>query len=125
MTPLGFVMVTLAVWRVTHLFAEEDGPGRLFARLRALGAPNGFWASLFGCFYCFSLWVALPFAWLASEEPWGRRLIAWLAVSGAACLLQRLSYRPEPPALFYEGDQEEHHELLRRSADRDDATGEA
>jgi len=125
MTPLGFVLVTLAVWRVTHLFAEEDGPGRLFSRLRESTAPNGFWASLLGCFYCFSLWLALPVTWAASDQPWGWRLITGLAVSGGACLLQRLSDRPTPPAVFYEGDKEEDHELLRRSAQRHDASGEA
>ena len=125
MTPLGFVVVTLAVWRVTHLFSEEDGPGRLFARLRAASAPHGFWASLLGCFYCFSLWVALPFAWAASDDSWGWRIINWLGVSGAACLLQRLSHRPVPPALFYEGDKEESHELLRRTTYRDNAADDA
>lgn len=124
MTPLGFVVVTLAVWRVTHLFTEEDGPGRAFARLREALARSEFWSSLLGCFYCFSLWVALPFAWFASDEPWSKRIISWLAVSGAACLLERVSSRPAPPAVFYEGEQEKNHELLRRSANRDDASGD-
>ena len=30
-----FVLVSLAVWRVTHLLAEEDGPGDVVVRLRA------------------------------------------------------------------------------------------
>ena len=124
MTPLGFVVGALAVWRLTHLFTEEDGPGRLFARLRAALAPGGFWSSLLSCFYCFSLWVALPFAWAASDERWARRIVGWLAMSGAACLLQCVSSKPVPPALFYEGEKEESHELLRRSAERNDASGD-
>ena len=125
MTLFGFVLATLAVWRVTHLLVEEDGPGRVFARLRAAVTPDGFWASLLGCFYCLSLWVALPFAWGLSDD-WGQRIIVWLALSGAACLLERLGHKPAPPALFYEGNKEEsHHELLRRSAPGDRPPGGA
>ena len=58
-----FIVFALAVWRVTHLLAAEDGPGGVLSRLRA-AAGGGFWESLLGCFYCLSLWVALPFAWL-------------------------------------------------------------
>jgi hypothetical protein len=40
------------------------------------------------CFYCTSVWVAAPMALAVAQEPvaW---LVAWLAVSGAACLIER------------------------------------
>ena len=101
----GFVLCTLAVWRVTHLLAEEDGPGGIFARLRA-AAGDGFWRSLAGCFNCLSLWVALPFAFVSST-PWGERLIVWLALSGAACLLERTGQQAVAPAVYWEGEKEE------------------
>ena len=124
-TALGFVVVTLAVWRVTHLLVEENGPGHVFARLRAAAGTSGFWASLLGCFYCLSLWVALPLSWGLSDD-WGQRIIVWLALSGASCLIERVLPKPVPPALFYEGDKEEsHHELLRRSAPGDRPPGGA
>lgn len=109
-----FVVAALAVWRVTHLLALEDGPGGLTARLRAaLGA--GFWASLLACFYCLSLWVALLFA-LALGESAIERIVLWLGLSGAACLLEHIGERGAPLPTFYEGnDKEEHHVLLRGS----------
>jgi hypothetical protein len=119
---LGFVLFALAVWRVTHLLAEEDGPGRIFARLRA-AAGDGIWGSLLGCFYCLSLWVALPFAFGLSAQ-WSERLIVWLALSGAACLLERVGQQAVPPALYWEGEKEESHAVLRRSAPRNDSPGD-
>jgi uncharacterized protein DUF1360 len=82
------VLAVLAAWRLTHLLAREDGPFDLIVRLRArLGA--GFLGSLLDCFYCLSLWVAAPMAVFVSRRPveWA---LAWLAVSGAACLLERV-----------------------------------
>jgi len=95
----------LATWRVTHLLAEEDGPADLVVRLRArLG--SGLAGALMDCFQCLSLWIAAPTAFLVSRKPldW---LFAWLALSGAACLLERLGRAPivvEPAARASEGE---------------------
>jgi hypothetical protein len=81
------VLAALAVWRVTHLLASEDGPADLVFRLRAkLG--SSFAGQLMDCFYCLSLWVAAPFALLITRQVLGCALV-WLALSGAACLLER------------------------------------
>jgi hypothetical protein len=82
-----FVLVSLAVWRVTHLLAEEDGPGDVVVRLRArLG--DSIAGRAMDCFFCLSLWIAAPFAVLLAGDvlTWG---LMWLALSGAACLLER------------------------------------
>jgi hypothetical protein len=82
-----FVLVSLAVWRVTHLLAEEDGPGDVVVRLRArLG--DSIAGQAMDCFFCLSLWIAAPFAVLLASDvlAWG---LTWLALSGAVCLLQR------------------------------------
>jgi hypothetical protein len=84
-----FVLVSLAVWRVTHLLAEEDGPGDVVVRLRArLG--DSIAGRAMDCFFCLSLWIAAPFAVLLAGDvlTWG---LTWLALSGAACLLQRVT----------------------------------
>jgi hypothetical protein len=59
----GLIVGLLAVWRITHLLAAEDGPGEILARLRRC-AGDGFWGRLLDCFYCLSLWAAVPVAWL-------------------------------------------------------------
>lgn len=83
------VIGILVVWRITHFFFGEDGPGDIFVRLRR-AAGGGFWGSLLDCFYCLSVWVALPFAyWLG--ETWKHRVLLWPALSAGAILLERLT----------------------------------
>ena len=89
---IRFLLAVLATWRVTHLLANEDGPGDMIVRVRArLG--NGFIGSLMDCFNCLSLWISAPAALLVSRRPlmW---VSAWLALSGGACLLERLGDKP-------------------------------
>ena len=99
------VLAALCVWRVTHLLNAEDGPRGWLVRLRRL-AGSGFWGELLDCFYCLSLWVAVPFAML-TDANWPEREIVWLALSGAACLLERATEKPKPFAgLVYETPRE-------------------
>jgi hypothetical protein len=100
-----FVLAVLATWRVTHLLASEDGPADLIVRFRArLG--RSFAGSLMDCFNCLSFWIAAPAALFVSRKPldW---LFTWLALSGAACLLERLGHEPvviQPISQTLEGD---------------------
>lgn len=87
-----FALAVLATWRVTHLLANEDGPGDLVLRLR-LRLGSALLGRLMDCFYCLSLWVAAPLAWFVASEP-AELFVTWLAVSGAACLLERITERP-------------------------------
>ena len=84
----------LGVWRVTHLFVSEDGPFdailRLRHRLRA-----GFWGRLLDCFYCLSLWIAAPAAWVLSDGPRSAAML-WPALSAGAILVERLHERLIP-----------------------------
>ena len=82
-----FILCSLAVWRVTHLFGKEDGPFDIIFLIRKK-AGAGFWGSLLDCFYCLSMWTALPFAfWIGAN--WKEVLVFWLALSGMACLLEQ------------------------------------
>ena len=105
---IRFVVAVLATWRVTHLLASEDGPADLIVRFRArLG--RGLAGSLMDCFNCLSLWIAAPAALFVSRKPleW---LLTWLALSGAACLLERLGREPvviEPVSQPAEGDTDD------------------
>lgn len=99
----------LCVWRVTHLLNAEDGPWDLVVRLRR-AAGVGYWGKLLDCFYCLSLWIALPFG-LAFGRTWKEKLLLWPALSAGAILLERLTSRDHdgaPPASYME-DPEQHH----------------
>lgn len=106
------VLAVLALWRVTHLLQAEDGPFDVFRRLRrAAGSFNA--GRLLGCFYCSSLWLALPLAWWIGDGALERTLL-WPALSGAAILLERAT-APPPPATYYE-DEEIDHGMLRTAS---------
>ena len=45
------------------------------------------------CFLCLSVWVAAPVALLVSSRR-ARPLVAWLGLSGGACLLERATATP-------------------------------
>ncbi|MEP6748467.1 MAG: DUF1360 domain-containing protein [Bacteroidota bacterium] len=82
-----FMLSTFAVWRITHLFSKEDGPFDIIFLIRKK-AGAGFFGSLLDCFYCTSVWVALPFG-ICIGNAWPEKLLYWLAFSGAACLLEQ------------------------------------
>lgn len=114
------ILGVLSVWRVTHLLVAEDGPWNILARLRQR-VSEGFFATLIGCFYCLSVWVSAPFAWMIGSGK-KERLLLWLALSGGAILLHRATERGEtvPPTVFYE-DPEVEDGLLRK--EQMDTTG--
>ena len=86
-----FVAGAAAAWRVTHLVHAEDGPWDVLVRLRKL-AGNGAFGKMLDCFYCSSVWVALPIA-AALGATWKERILIWPALSGAAILLEREGHR--------------------------------
>jgi hypothetical protein len=95
----NFVVAALATWRLTHLLAEEDGPADLVVHFRKL-LGDSFVGKMMDCFYCLSVWIAAPAALFITHRPleW---LMNWLALSGGACLLERLTtqHAAEPQIL--------------------------
>jgi hypothetical protein len=102
---LRFAVAVFATWRVTHLLASEDGPADLIAKFRVrLGQTQA--GQLMDCFQCLSLWISAPAALFLVRHfiDW---LLVWLALSGAACLIERLgreSVLIEPGLEHSEGD---------------------
>jgi hypothetical protein len=90
---VAFAVSAAAVWRLTHLLVYEAGPAGLLDRLRTLP-----WlAPALGCFHCCSLWTALALApWLG--DGWVEIAVLWLALSGAAIVIERVSAPATPPA---------------------------
>jgi predicted acyltransferase len=93
-----FVAALLAVWRITHLLAAEDGPWDIIVWLRRK-AGSSILGKLMDCFYCLSLWISIPFCFYAAVGVLNR-IVVWLALSGAASLLHQLTNRPEEPEEF-------------------------
>lgn len=102
LSPTSFVIASLAVWRVTHLLNAEHGPWGWMAGLRQR-AGSGLVGQVLDCFYCLSIWVALPFVPWLTRQP-AAALVAWLGLSGAAILLQRFSDRTPPAASWHEDE---------------------
>jgi hypothetical protein len=92
----------LCTWRVTHLFQAEDGPWDVIVRIRR-AAGDGVFGRLLDCFYCLSLWVSAPVAWVIGQSV-VERVLLWLAFSGGAILLERST--AEAVQADYKEDQE-------------------
>jgi len=90
-----FLICALAVWRATRLLQREDGPWNAIVYVRTLAARVGMGKAI-DCFYCLSLWIAIPFAvLLARTLPEG--LCLWLGLSGAAIVVQSANEYAGPP----------------------------
>ncbi|MEO5813700.1 MAG: DUF1360 domain-containing protein [Gemmatimonadaceae bacterium] len=88
---LRFVCGMLATWRLTHLLSAEDGPAEMVVHIRArLGDSVA--GRAMDCFHCLSIWIAAPIALFVATSPimW---FVTWLALSGGACLLDRVTIR--------------------------------
>lgn len=96
---MPILLALLATWRITHLLHAEHGPWGLLGRVRAAALAAGMGA--FACFYCLSLWVALPLATLIAADL-REALLLWPALSGGAILLHRLTERGDEPATHLE-----------------------
>jgi hypothetical protein len=97
-----FAVAALANWRLAHALAAEDGPWRSLARLRAAAGPP------MACFFCISVWPALPLALLAGGG-WRVLLVEWPALSAAAILIERAAF-PETFVMFAEDEETRHGE---------------
>lgn len=99
MTWLLFVVCALAVFRVAHMVALEEGPFALFERLRTwafLRHRTTWIARGLNCPLCISLWVGLLIAplMLWQTAPWW---LWWpvlgLALSGVTVLIEKVRDR--------------------------------
>jgi hypothetical protein len=88
MNPLQFIILTLSTWRITHLIQAEDGPWDVIFKIRKW-VGNGFVGSLMDCFYCLSIWTAIPFAMVAGSTI-TEYIVYTMAMSGGAILIQKL-----------------------------------
>lgn len=90
LSPWGFIVLTLAVYRVAYLITREDGPLDLFAKLRGwLDPRQQTWIGRgLNCILCVSFWIGLLGALLV-----GASWLEWLAVCGAIVLWREVIAR--------------------------------
>lgn len=67
-----FILSSLAVWRITHMFLEEAGPfnifGKIEQKLYKMKHKDGGIRNLLTCFYCLSIYISLPFSIYLSKN---------------------------------------------------------
>lgn len=83
MSPLDFILIALATFRLAFMLVNEAGPLRIFERIRNLTKLGG----VLDCWHCASVWTAI-LMWLLIGTP--AAPVVWvLAASGAAVMLGR------------------------------------
>lgn len=84
-----FAVGALATWRIAHLVAYEDGPGDVIVRVRSRAGDSPL-GGLMDCFYCLTVWVAVPVTFATVRDRRAGAVVC-MALSGAACLLERMT----------------------------------
>lgn len=92
MGPLTFILASLAVYRLSRMITDEEGPFSIFTKLRALFLPTDWFGRGLECIMCLSVWVALPIAlWIDwSSDFWP---LTWLALSGVTVILRKWEFK--------------------------------
>lgn len=100
MQPYEFIIISLAVWRISSLLVDEMGPYQVFELFRFTigvrhneqGTAYGLneFAEVFCCLYCLSIWVAmLTFILYALFPAYVFYLSLPLALSAAAIVVNK------------------------------------
>lgn len=97
---IHYILAALAVWRLSVLLVEEEGPRHIFAILRSRSGievypdgtvivPGTIVAGVLACTRCASMWIAVPVTlMLWPGDDWRAWILTPLALSGAAVLAE-------------------------------------
>ena len=107
-----FLLAALATWRLALLLVREDGPWRIFARLRNRLDTSRL-SQLLGCVKCVGMWVSIPFAFFVRGD-WAELVVIWLALAGVAALIDEWT---RPP---FEWQETNDNGMLQTESDRTD-----
>lgn len=67
-----FFLNTLAIYRVSHMFAREEGPFGIFEKTRDYFGQKSWWGRGWHCLRCISFWLALfSMTHCIIWDPWG------------------------------------------------------
>jgi hypothetical protein len=93
------ITLALATWRLTQLFTVEDGPFKMFYKIRksagimhdkygdVIGDDGSFLAGLLSCFWCTSVWMGMILVTI--RNTW---LETMLAASAGAILIEEMAF---------------------------------
>jgi hypothetical protein len=104
LTIISFIIFCLAVWRLSSLFANEDGPFNVFKKLRSIAlflqSNTKFFKAFklhdgLECEWCNSLWFAFPLSFFIFERSFYNLFIVPLAVSTVVIFLKYILERIE------------------------------
>lgn len=93
MTYLEFAVGSLVTYRLALMFSKENGPGRIFQKLRRLPPPKSATKEGLECVHCTSVWFAAPAAAFYSafnKITWYEFPMFWAGFSAMAVILHRL-----------------------------------
>ena len=84
---MPFILASLAVYRLSRMITDEEGPFEVFTKVRGL-APTTTWIGRgLECILCVSVWIALPFAlWIDWSGDW---VLTWLALSAITVVIRK------------------------------------
>lgn len=83
---MEILLSTIAVFYITSMITEYDGPFSLFEKLRELSREyRGF---NLDCFFCTSLWISLPFALYLTSGI--NVVVYWFALAGGAVVINEV-----------------------------------
>jgi|SRR6516165_10437364 hypothetical protein len=113
----------LAVWQITSMLHAGEGPWSILRQVRLVLIERQTLRAI-ACFYCLTVWIALPLAlWIG--ESWPERVLLWFALAGGASALQRVIEAREPaPAQYVEdAPAEAKHPMATREPNPEESFG--
>lgn len=81
----SFALASLAVYRISRMITDEEGPFRAFTWLRGLARPDTWIGRGLECIMCVSFWIALPIALYIGGD-W---LLTWPALSAITVVIRK------------------------------------
>lgn len=89
------ILLPLAIWRLTYMLVNEEGPLEMFDALRFYLRKIPRTEGLLSCVWCLSVWVSAILLLLA-HLPAGKWVVVWLALSALAIAIDVLIARARP-----------------------------
>lgn len=88
----ALVLGSLATFRLALMFSKENGPGRIFRKLRQAAPPKSATREGLSCEWCESIWwsaVITAYIWAVGGIPTHWTPLWWLAQSAVAIVLNQ------------------------------------